>query len=203
MKAKHTLVLVSAFVCFSLTTQSFGQERDDDFYQPWVDYRDGEISVTFDDTPIQFALHAFQAKTGLQIVIPSSVESKVVNLRLEGQPLESALQSLISNIGYKNFALMYDDAGRPRRAVVVETQVEMPRRPSPQPTEPAAAQLTAEERDSLLRDLQRWSELTAEARGRIEDRLKSLPASVDRDQLVAEYGRQILGLTREVLAAIN
>jgi hypothetical protein len=203
MKTKFTLVLISAFVCFSVTVQSFGQERDDDFYQPWVDYRDGEISMAFDQTPIRFALYAFQARTGLQIVIPSNTESKVVNLRLEGQPLESALQSLISNIGYKNFALMYDDAGRPNRAVVLETLVEAPRSARTQRIETAQAQLPPEERDRLLRDLQRWSELSSEERGRIEDRLKSLPASVDRDQLVAEYGRQVLGLTQEVIAAIN
>ena len=34
------------------------------------DYRDGEISLTFDQTPVPFALHAIHAKTGFQIVIP-------------------------------------------------------------------------------------------------------------------------------------
>jgi hypothetical protein len=72
-----------------------------------------------------------------------------------------------------------------------------------QRTEPTAPQLTAEERDKLMNDLQRWRELKEEERGRIEDRLKSLPASDDRDRLVREYGRQVLGLTKDIIAANN
>ena len=52
--------------------------------------------------------------------------------------------------------------------------------------------LTLEERDKIKKDLDRWAELKKEDRGRIEDRLKVLPASEDRDQLVKEYGRQVL-----------
>jgi len=203
MRTKFKLVLLFAFVCLSATSQSFAQSKDEDFYQPWVAYRDGEISVAFDRTPVQFALHAFQAKTGLQIVIPSSTETTVVNLRLERQPLVPAVRSLISNIGYKNFALMYDETGRPNRAVVLGAQVATPRSTSTQRTEPTVPQLTAEERDRLMNDLQRWSELKEEERGRIEDRLKTLPASDNRDQLVREYGRQVLGLTKEIIAAKN
>jgi hypothetical protein len=44
--------------------------------------------------------------------------------------------------------------------------------------------------------LERWTELKQEERGRIEDRLKNLPASETRELLVAEYGRQVLGLTK-------
>jgi type II secretory pathway component GspD/PulD (secretin) len=203
MEPKFTIVLLSAFVCLSVTTRSFAQDKEYDFYQPWVDYRNGEISVAFERTPVQFALHAFKAKTGMEIVIPSNTDAKVVNLRLERQLLEPAVRSLISQIGYKNFALMYDETGRPNRAVVLGAQVEMAESAPTQRTEPTAPQLTAEERDRLMNDLQRWRELKEEERGRIEDRLKSLPASDDRDRLVREYGRQVLGLTKDIIAAKN
>ena len=44
--------------------------------------------------------------------------------------------------------------------------------------------------------MERWNELKQEERGRIEDRLKSLPESEEREQLVKVYGRQILGLAK-------
>jgi len=64
-------------------------------------------------------------------------------------------------------------------------------------TEKRAVQaLTKDERDRLQKDIERWSELKNEDRGRIEDRLKSLPESEERDQLVKEYGRQILEIKK-------
>lgn len=177
------------------------QQQDDDFYRPWVDYRNGEISVAFNQTPIRFALQAFHAVTGLRIVIPAQAETEVVTLHLDRQPVELAVRSLISSIGYKNFALMYDENGRPNQAVVLGTQVDDERVVRRRNSESAPLQLTAQERDQLLSLLRRWQELSAEERGRIEDRLKSLPASDDRDLLIQEYGRQVLGLAPEVIAS--
>jgi hypothetical protein len=203
MKTKLKIGLLSALVCLSATSPSLAQNKDDDFYQPWVDYRNGEISVAFDRTPVQFALHAFHAKTGFQIIIPSTAETKFVNLRLARQQLEPAVRSIISNIGYSNFALMYDKIGRPNRAVVLGAQVETPQSTPAEKPDSTVAHLTAEERDKLMKELERWSDLNKEERGRIEDRLKSLPASDDRDQLVREYGQQVLGLMKDVFATKN
>ena len=200
MKMQFKAGLLSAFI-LSVASLVVAQDKDDDFYKPWVDYRNGEISVAFDHTPIHFALQAFHAKTGLHIIIPRATETKVVNLRLDRYRLEPAVRSLISNIGYNNFALMYDAAGRPNRAVVLSEKAETAQRTPAQKPAPTELQLTVKERDLLLKELQRWSELSAEARGRIEDRLKILPASENRDQLVKEYGRQVLGLAPEVIAA--
>lgn len=201
MKAKVAVAIVFAVLCLAITTPSPGQERDDDFYRPWVDYRNGLVSVAFDQTPVDFALHAFQTRTGMKIVLPAGTENKVVNLRFQSQPLETAAQLFISTIGYQNFALMYDDSGRPNRAVVLETQPERAPSVALRRNEPDPAPMTIEEYDTLLRNLERWPELTAEERGRVEDRLKSLPASTERDRLVAEYGRRVLGLDHDVLAA--
>ena len=173
----------------------FAQSDSEEYYQQWIDYRDGEISVAFERTPVQFALHAFQARTGFQIVVPSTAEPKVVSLRLNRQPLEPAVRSLISTIGYNNFAMMYDESGRPHRAVVLSAQPEQSVNPA-QDAETAAAPITLEERDQIKKDLDRWNDLKQEERGRIEDRLKTLPSSDDREILVKEYGRQLLGISK-------
>jgi type II secretory pathway component GspD/PulD (secretin) len=167
---------------------AIAQTDVDEYYRQWIDYRNGEISVAFEDTPLQFALHAFHARTGFQIVVPTPIERKVVSLRIDRQPLEPAVRSLISTIGFRNFALMYDDKGQPRQAVVLGTQP-VPAAPN---AESVILPLSEPEKDRLKKDLERWSELKQEDRGKIEDRLKSLPSSDDREVLVREYGRQLL-----------
>ena len=171
------------------------QTDAEDFYQQWIDYRNGEISVAFERTPLQFALHAFHARTGFQIIVPSTTEAKVVSLRLDRQPLEPAVRSLISTIGYRNYAVLYDENGRPPRAVVLGAQPVETAAPV-QNAEVAAAPITLEERDQIKKDLDRWNELKQEERGRVEVRLKTLPSSEDREILVKEYGRQLLGITK-------
>ncbi|HEY2917711.1 MAG TPA: hypothetical protein VGK77_01825 [Candidatus Binatia bacterium] len=191
---KHLGFLVSTLIAWSVTT-AMAETSGDDFYRQWVEFRDGEISIAFDQIPVQFALHALQAKTGFQIVIPSTGEARLVNLRLHRQPLEPAVRSLISTIGFKNFALMYDGSGRPHRAIVLGAQPATVDE-SAVKSAPAVQPLTVEERDRLQKDLDRWAELKQEERGRIEDRLKNLPISEERERLVKEYGRQILGLSK-------
>jgi len=201
MKTKMIVGLLSVLCCVSAASQSYTQDRADDFYQPWVDYRNGEISVSFDRTPVQFAVNAIHATTGFQIVIPDSSETKYVNLRLEKQPLEPVVRSLISNIGYRNFALMYDEKGRPNRAVVLGAQVEQPKSAAADKAQTALKPMTPEERERLKQEIEHWGELKQEERGRIEDRLKSLPESEEREQLITEYGRRMLGLTKETATA--
>lgn len=176
------------------------QAAQESLHGEWVEYQDGRISIDFDQTPVAIALNAIQARTGLQIIVPSTTESKLLNLRLSGLPLEPAVRFLIASIGFKSFALMYDDKGRPERAVVLslqpevrtapETDTSVDSRAAELPVEP----LTAVERAQLQMELERWNQLKPEDRNRIEARLKELPASEDREQLVKEYGRQLLGI---------
>jgi hypothetical protein len=145
------------------------------------------------------ALQAIRQKTGFQFSLPSSADSKLLNFRLERSPLEPAVYSLLSNIGFRNFALIYDERGRPNRAVVLGAQVdEAVRIPadSSHAAEPVVQPLNPEERNMLEKGLERWGELKQEERGRIEDRLKSLPPSEEREQLVKEYGRKLLGIKK-------
>ena len=141
----------------------------------------------------------FRQKTGFQFTLPSSADSKLLNLRLERSPLEPAVYSLLSNIGFRNFALIYDERGRPNRAVVLGSQVDRAAvvvADSSQTAEPVVQPLDPEERDTLQKELERWGELKQEERGRIEDRLKTLPPSEEREQLVKEYGRKLLGIKK-------
>ena len=171
--------------------------QEDIVYQ-WIDYRDGEISVAFDQAPVAVALAAIHARTGVKIVLPPAADNKLLNLRLDRLQLEPAVRSLITSIGFNNFALMYDETGRPSRAVVVGAMEDRTSLTalSVATEKPAPQALTAEERDRLQKDLERWNELKKEDRGRIEDRLKTLPASEERDQLVKEYGRQVLEIRK-------
>lgn len=180
--------------------QAFTQGSVDTLYRERVEYEDGKISVDFDQTPLRVALNAIQIKTGLQITVPPTTESKLLNLRLSRLPLEPAVRSLIASIGFINFALVYDEEGYPKRAVVLETRPEVRSTPTladskvDSSAEPVVEPLKAQERAQLQKELDRWSELRQEDRARIEERLRTLPPSEDREQLVREYGRQLLGI---------
>ena len=195
MKLLLKLAVFLALLATVSVASVFAQTDAEDYYQQWIDYRNGEISVAFERTPVQFALQAFHARTGLQIVVPSNTEAKVVSLRLDRQPLEPAVRSLISTIGYRNYAVMYDESGRPHRAVVIGAQPVVDAVPV-QNSEPAAAPISLEERDQIKKELDRWNDLKKEERGKIEERLKTLPSSEDREILVKEYGRQLLGMSK-------
>ena len=175
------------------------QTLEEAFYQQLVEYRDDHLSVAFDQIPVLVALQAIRQKTGFQFSLPSSADTKLLNFRLERSPLEPAVYSLLSSIGFRNFALIYDERGRPNRAVVLVTQVDQAAgvlEDSTQMAEPVVQPLNPEERDTLQKGLERWAELKQEERGRIEDRLKTLPPSEEREQLVKEYGRKLLGIKK-------
>jgi len=202
MKSFPTIGFFAALLAFSGIEPAFPQVAEDTPYREWVEYRDGEISVAFDQTPVEVVLYAIRARTGFQIILPSATESKPLNLRMNRLPLEPAVRFLIASIGFKNFALMYDETGRPNRAVVLRARLDdrasltASSNPASQAPKPEPQSLSAEERDKLQKELEHWSELKPEDRDRLEGRLKSLPASEEREQLVNEYGRQILGIKK-------
>ena len=174
---------------------AYPQSKVDESFREWVEYRDGEISVTFRQVSVEFAVNAIHARTGFQIVVPPEANSKTLSLYLRGIPIEVAMRSLISSIGFNSFAMTYDRAGRPIRAIILEARpaggdaATLDQKPASE-----SPPLTAEEKDQLSRALKVWNDLKDDARGRIEDRLRSLPPSEEREELVREYGRQILGI---------
>lgn len=200
MKTVVGIALTISFSIFSASRFAYGQQVDDYVPGQWVTFQDGEISAAFRGMPVHFALNALHAKTGLQIEIPKFAADRLVNLRIDRQPLEPAVRAVIFSIGFKNFALMYDSDGRPNRAVVAsaggEESGEGSRAPQLESQAPEAVllPLTPEERDAIDSELDRWKDLSKEERGRIEDRLTTIPASEDRNRLVEEYGRRVLGI---------
>src|ERR1041384_3282592 len=197
MKRYFCVITLFGLVSILLISPAHSQSDTENFYRHWVDYRNGAVSLAFVQTPIPFALSALHATTGFQIVIPPASDKKLINLKITEQPLEPAVRSFISSIGYKNFAVMYDDKGHPNRAVVLAVRPENTDEGAVvAKSEPKAQPLSGEEQDKLQKDLERWNELKQEERGRIEDRLKNLPQSDERDQLGKIYGKQILAMTR-------
>ena len=197
MKRYVRVMSLFGLVSTLLISPAHSQSDTEDFYRPWVNYRNGAVSLAFERTPIPFALSALHATTGFQIVMPTASDKKLINLKISEQPLEPAVRTFITSIGYKNFAVMYDDKGHPNRAVVLAVrpdntgEIKVVTK-----SEPNTQSLSPEEQDKLQKDLERWNELKQEERGRIEDRLKNLPQSDERDQLVKTYGKQILALTK-------
>lgn len=197
MKIHSPIGLLALLLTLSNPGVSPAQSNGDDPYQEWVDYRNGEVTLAFHQTPIRFALYAIQAKTGFQIVVPPHSVPQVVDLKIERQPFEPAMRTLISTMGYNNFALLYDQDGRPHRAVVLGGAYADDQNAAPaRKKESAVELLTAQEKEKLQKDLQRWPELNHQERGRIEDRLKTLPPSEEREELVKEYGRQVLAVRK-------
>ena len=163
-------------------------------YERWVEYRNCEISMEFDQIPVDVALETIRVKTGLHIVLLSAADSELVSLRLSRLLFELAVRSLLYDIGFRSFALMYDEQGRPDRAVVLgagsNESASLPPRPN------VAPQVTPEEQDALLKTLERWSELDLGEREQIEERLKTMSPSETREQLVQVYGQQVLGIQK-------
>jgi hypothetical protein len=172
----------------------FSQVAEDTTDGRWVEYQNGEISMEFDQIPVDVALETIRVKTGLHIVLPSAVDSELLSLRLSRLPLELAVRSLLYDIGFRSFALMYDEQGHPDRAVVLGA------RPTASvglsPTSNIAPGVTPEEQEALLKALERWSELHPGEREQIEERLKTMPPSETREQLVQVYGQQVLGIKK-------
>jgi hypothetical protein len=181
-------ILIIALLCLAGDIGA-AEEGEDDLLKPWVDYRNGAISVAFSQVPVEFAVTAIHARTGVQIVVPRQAYGKTINLRLRDLPLESAMRSLIFSIGFTSFALTYDRSGRPVRAIILEAPPPAAEGPAEEPKP-----LTDDEKESLIASLKVWDDLNDGARERIASRLRSLPPSEERDELIREYGRRSLRL---------
>jgi hypothetical protein len=195
MKSFRSLGIALPLLFSIALVRAYPQSKDDEPFRDWVEYREGEISVTFRQVSVEFAVKAIHARTGFQIVVPPEAKSKTLSLYLRRVPIEVAMRTFISSIGFSSFAMTYDRAGRPLRAIVLEAQpVGGDEAPSEQKPASESPPLTAVEKDQLSASLKRWNELSDQLRGRVQDRLRSLPPSEEREDLIKEYGRQVLGV---------
>lgn len=182
---------------------------DDDYYpyQQFVKYDNDSVSVAFSNMRAAEAAYLIRSTIGVTITLPSSTRSKTINLRLEGAKVDQAVRSLLTALELNNSFLVYDPDGRLTGVIALETAVSQPISES-QPSEDDKnktkhQEMTSTERDSLLRDFGRWSELTAEERDSIHARIQTIPPSEDRDQLIKEYIRQVLGVVDQRVASAN
>jgi hypothetical protein len=170
------------------------QTEDEKPSPDWVEYQDGEISVMFWQVPVELAVNVIQARTGFQIIVPGEAKSRTLSLYLTRVPVELAMRSLIASIGFNSFAMTYDRDGRPLRAIILEAlPVAVDAAPADEQAPAEPPPLTVAEKNQLSASLKRWNELSEEARRGIQDRLRNLPPSEEREDLIKEYGRQVLG----------
>ena len=81
---KHSIIASIAGFLASVGIQAaVAQTSEEAFYPQWVEYRDDHISLAFDQIRVVDALDAIRQKTGFQFTLPSSADSKLLNLRLE------------------------------------------------------------------------------------------------------------------------
>lgn len=205
----RAMILVPMMLLALLGIAPSAALADDDYYpyQQFVKYDNDSVSVAFSNMRAAEAAYLIRSTIGVTITLPSSTRSKTVNLRLEGAKVDQAVRSLLTALELNNSFLVYDRDGRLTGVIALETAVSQPISES-QPSEEdkkktTHQELTSTERDSLLLDFGRWSELTAEERDSIHARIKAIPPSEDRDPLIREYIRQVLGVVEQQVASAN
>lgn len=100
--------------------------------QPRIRVTEGLVSAALESVPVGEAVGALRRATGVDVVLPASVEGKTVTLSAEQLPLERFVRRLLEALGLSGYALVYEASGEMRRLIVVEST-------RPAPTEPASA----------------------------------------------------------------
>jgi hypothetical protein len=168
----------------------------DDFYpdQQFVKYEKDNVSIAFTNLRASEAASLMRSTTGIAISLPASIERKTINLTLHGEKLDQAVRYLLKSLELNNSFLIYDGAGRLTRVVALEKAAirSISQESEDDKKKTSYRELNVNEVESILRDFGRWSELTAEEQKTIHARLKTIPPSRVRDQIVQEYVRQVL-----------
>jgi hypothetical protein len=166
--------------------------------------RDG-VSVAFNNLRAADAAQWMRSTTGVAITLPTSAQTKPVNLRLEGARIDYAVHSLLTALQLSNSFLVYDPDGHLTGVIALEKTISRPAAETTPSEEDKkkkiSKELTEQDREALLRDFDRWSEISTEEQKSIQTRLKEMPASKERDQVVKDYLRLVLGITDEQLTA--
>ncbi len=85
-----------------------------------VTMEQGLVSATFDAVPTPQALEAVRRATGVEIVVPGSVQEKTLTLTVERLPFEPFLRRLLEGLDLGGFALVYEPNGAAQRVIVVD-----------------------------------------------------------------------------------
>ncbi len=195
---KVILGMLLLLVC--LGAGSFNGFAGDDLFscEQYVKYDKDNVSVAFSNLRAADAAQLMHATTGISITLPAAIQSKTINLMLDSAKVDQAVRSLLTSLQLNNSFLVYDRNGKLKSVVALEKAANPPVTESQSSEEDQKKannpELTAKERDSLLRDIGRWAELSADDRAAIHARLKTIPPSKDREQVVKEYVRLVLGI---------
>ena len=172
---------------------------EDDFlpYQQFVKYNNDSISLALNNVRAGDAVQLMHSTTGIMITLPTSTQSRTITLSVVRARMDQAIESLLTALELNNSFIVYDPDGRLTGVIALEKGVPQPRSdslPSDEQKQKAEFQkLTAPEREALMREFRLWSKLSAEDRESIHARLKTIPASQERDELIKEYVRLVLG----------
>ncbi len=165
----------------------------------FVTYKNESISLAFNNVRAGDAAFLMLSKTGVAITLPTSTHNKTVNLTLQNAKMDEAVHTLLASLELKNSFFVYDLAGRLTTVVALEKNISLtpPETLSPKEEENVVKfeELSAPEKEALVRDFRLWSKLSAEDRESIHARLRTIPPSRDRDQLIDEYVRLVLGVS--------
>jgi hypothetical protein len=178
-----------------------GLPSDDIFpEQQFLKYDQDGVSVAFNNLRAADAAQWMRSTTGVAIRLPTSAQTKPVNLRLEGARVDYAVHSLLAALQLNNAFLVYDPDGHLTGVIALEKTVSRPSTeiaPAEENKQKTSSELTTQERESLLKEFARWAEISAEEQKSIQTRLKEMPPSKERDQLIKDYLRLTLGIPEE------
>lgn len=88
--------------------------------------RNGLVTATFDATPGPEALDVIRRVTGVELVLPPSVEPKPLTLVVDRVPLEAFLHRVLAALDLAGFALVYAPDGAADRLIAVPSGHERP-----------------------------------------------------------------------------
>jgi hypothetical protein len=163
--------------------------------QQFVRYEKDSVSLAFSNLRAAEAAYLMQSSTGIAITLPTSAQTRLINLTLERANVHQTVRALLAALDLNNSFLVYDRDGRLIGVIALEKVVRPHAEAEISPGEKRRTtyrELTAKEFESILRDLGRWTELTAQEQKLIHGRLKTIPPSKLRDQIIKEYVRQVL-----------
>lgn len=200
---QHDLTFFSIWVvavCSLISMFPLPAASEDDFlpYQQFVKYDDDNLSLALSNMRASDAAQLMRSATGVTITLPTSTQSKTINLTLERAKMDQAIDSLLAALELNNSFLVYDREGHLTGVIALDEGAPQIHNENQLPDEKKQKkdykELTAPEREALLREFRIWSKLSAEDRNSIHARLKRISPSKDRDDLVKEYVRLVLGL---------
>jgi len=85
-----------------------------------VSFHEGLVTATFDTVPAAEALAAIRRATGVEVVVPVSVQGKTLTLTVTQLPFERFLRRVLEALDLGGFALVYEPGGAAGRLIVVD-----------------------------------------------------------------------------------